>query len=246
VTRTWADAKTEFVTLSELNRRREVAERQGRGLNQGVSEADLSNRDVSVSQDKVISYMRLGNDFNASDIHMEISGDRKICIVQLRIHGELEVVDEVKDVEGMTLASTSYLSMCDVREQSFFAGREQSGRIDAKFARRAGLYGARYEHRPTPDGLIVVMRLIPDDGDNIPTLPQLGFLPEQIKLIMQILRMPEGMTLLTGPTGSGKSATLRVFSDIWLKLTGGKKRLLTLENPPEGRIPGGIQTPVMP
>lgn len=34
VTRTWADAKTEFVTLSELNRRREVAERQGRGLNQ--------------------------------------------------------------------------------------------------------------------------------------------------------------------------------------------------------------------
>lgn len=246
VTRTWADAKTEFVTLSELNRRREVAERQGRGLNQGVSEADLSNRDVSVSQDKVISYMRLGNDFNAFDIHMEISGDRKICIVQLRIHGELEVVDEVKDVEGMTLASTSYLSMCDVREQSFFAGREQSGRIDAKFARRAGLYGARYEHRPTPDGLIVVMRLIPDDGDNIPTLPQLGFLPEQIKLIMQILRMPEGMTLLTGPTGSGKSATLRVFSDIWLKLTGGKKRLLTLENPPEGRIPGGIQTPVMP
>lgn len=77
ITRTWADAKTEFVTLSELNRRREVAERQGRGLNQGVSEADLSNRDVSVSQDKVISYMRLGNDFNASDIHMEISGDRK-------------------------------------------------------------------------------------------------------------------------------------------------------------------------
>ena len=89
--------------------------------------------------------------------------------------GVLEVVDEVKDVEGMTLASTSYLSMCDVREQSFFAGREQSGRIDAKFARRAGLYGARYEHRPTPDGLIVVMRLIPDDGNNIPTLPQLGF-----------------------------------------------------------------------
>ena len=63
---------------------------------------------------------------------------------------------------------------------------------------------------------------------------------------MQILRLPEGMVLLTGPTGSGKSATLRVFSDIWLKLTGGKKRLLTLENPPEGRIPGAIQTPVMP
>lgn len=246
VTRTHPTAKTEFVTLSELNRRREVAEQRGLSLSQSVSEGDLDKLDISVSQDKVINYMRLGHEFNASDIHIEISSDRRISIVQLRIHGELEVVDEVKDVEGMTLASTSYLSMCDVREQSFFAGREQSGRIDAKFARRAGLYGARYEHRPTPDGLIVVMRLIPDDGDNIPTLPQLGFLPEQIKLIMQILRLPEGMVLLTGPTGSGKSATLRVFSDIWLDLTGGKKRLLTLENPPEGRIPGAIQTAVMP
>nr|WP_310615778.1 ATPase, T2SS/T4P/T4SS family [Pantoea cypripedii] len=246
VTRTYPLAKTEFVALGELNRRREAGERQGLGLNQGINAADLNNSDISVSQDKVLSYMRLGNQFGASDFHMEVSADRKLAIAQLRIHGELEVVDEVKDVEGMTLASTSYLSMCDVREQSFFAGREQSGRIDAKFARRAGLFGARYEHRPTPDGIIVVMRLIPDDGDNVPSLPQLGFLPEQIKLIMQILRLPEGMTLLTGPTGSGKSATLRVFSDIWLKLTGGKKRLLTLENPPEGRIPGAIQTPVMP
>ena len=130
-----------------------MAERQGLALSQSVNEADLNSRDISVSQDKVISYMRLGNEFSASDIHIEISADRKLSIVQLRIHGELEVVDEVKDVEGMTLASTSYLSMCDVREQSFFAGREQSGRIDAKFARRAGLYGARYEHRdvaPSP------------------------------------------------------------------------------------------------
>ncbi|EFW11942.1 putative type II/IV secretion system protein [Serratia symbiotica str. Tucson] len=246
VTRAYPGAKTEFVSLSELNRRREASERQGYGLSQGISEADLKSRDVSVSQDKVISYFKLAQEFNASDIHLEISADRRLTIVQLRIHGELEVVDEVKYEEGLTLASTIYISMCDVREQSFFAGREQSGRIDAKFARRAGLFGTRYEHRPTPDGLIVVMRTIPDDGDNVPTLQKLGFLAEQISLIMRILRLPEGMVLLTGPTGSGKSATLRVFSDIWLNLTGGKKRLLTLENPPEGRIRGAIQTPVMP
>ncbi|WP_261641110.1 GspE/PulE family protein [Erwinia mallotivora] len=242
ITRNHPAARTEFVTLSELGRRREASVRQGLA----IGEDDLKRRDISVSQDRVIAYFRLAEEFSASDIHLEISADRRLCIVQLRVHGELESVDEVTYEEGLTLASTIYISMCDVREQSFFVGREQSGRIDARFARRAALFGARYEHRPTPDGLIVVMRTIPDDGDNIPTLPQLGFLPEQITLIMQILRLPEGMVLVTGPTGSGKSATLRVFSDIWLTLTGGKKRLLTLENPPEGRIPGAIQTPVMP
>ncbi|MFP3339146.1 hypothetical protein R0J91_14300, partial [Micrococcus sp. SIMBA_131] len=103
------------------------------------------------------------------------------------------------DEEGITLVSTVYISMCDVREQSFYMGREQSGRVDAKFARQAGLYGARYEHRATPDGLFVVMRMIPDDSKNMPTLPQLGFLPEQIGLVMQLLRLPSGMVLLTGP-----------------------------------------------
>jgi len=235
-------AETEFVTLSELSQRRERAVAQGLV----VTENDLDKKDVSRSQDKVLSYFSLAKELNASDIHMEISGDRKITVIQLRIHGELEVTDELTDEEGTTLASTEYISMCDVREQSFVSGREQSGRINSKFARQAGLFGARYEHRPTPDGLIVVMRMIPDDSKNIPTLSQLGFLDEQIKIITQILRLPSGMVLVTGPTGSGKSATLRVLSDIWLKLTGGKKRLLTLENPPEGLIPGAIQTPVMP
>ncbi|KTS71872.1 GspE/PulE family protein [Pantoea stewartii] len=235
-------ARTEFVSLSELKQRRESAA----ALGPGVTEDDLSTKDVSRSQDKVLSYFRLANELNASDIHMEISADRKLTVIQLRIHGELEVIDELTDEEGTTLASTVYISMCDVREQSFVSGREQSGRINFKFARQAGLFGARYEHRPTPDGLIVVMRMIPDDSKNIPALPQLGFLAQQIKIITQILRLPSGMVLVTGPTGSGKSATLRVLSDIWLTLTGGKKRLLTLENPPEGLIPGAIQTPVMP
>ncbi|WP_205951666.1 GspE/PulE family protein [Pantoea stewartii] len=235
-------ARTEFVSLSELNQRRESAA----ALGLGVTEDDLSTKDVSRSQDKVLSYFRLANELNASDIHMEISADRKLTVIQLRIHGELEVIDELTDEEGTTLASTVYISMCDVREQSFVAGREQSGRVSSKFARQAGLFGARYEHRPTPDGLYLVMRMIPDDSKNIPTLPQLGFLAEQIKIITHILRLPSGMALVTGPTGAGKSATLRVLSDIWLKITGGKKRLLTLENPPEGLIPGAIQTPVMP
>lgn len=50
VTRAYPGAKTEFVSLSELNRRREASERQVYGLSQVISEADLKSRDFSVSQ----------------------------------------------------------------------------------------------------------------------------------------------------------------------------------------------------
>lgn len=53
------------------------------------------------------------------------------------------------------------------------------------------------------------------------------------------------MVILSGPTGSGKSTTLRSFSRIWLERTGFLKRLLTVEDPPEGRIAGAIQTPII-
>nr|WP_284069153.1 ATPase, T2SS/T4P/T4SS family [Escherichia coli] len=75
--------------------------------------------------------------------------------------------------------------------------------------RKIGIFGARYSHRPTGDGLIAVMRLIPDDGDKVPTFKQLGFIPEQIRLLNIMLRRPEGKIVLSGPTGSGKSTTLR-------------------------------------
>ncbi|ENG3301032.1 hypothetical protein ABTX20_005303 [Salmonella enterica] len=80
------------------------------------------------------------------------------------------------------------------------------------------LSGVRYSHTPTADGLHL-------------SLAQSGLLPEQVVLVKRILRQPEGMAILSGPTGSGKSATL--------------KRLLMVENPPVGRIPGSIRTPVI-
>jgi type II secretory ATPase GspE/PulE/Tfp pilus assembly ATPase PilB-like protein len=164
----------------------------------------------------------------------------------MRIHGDLEVIDELTHDEGLSLVSTIYRSMCDLRDTDFIASRDQKGRVEVSFARRAGLFGARYQHMTTPDGLYVVLRTIPDDSDKVPTMTQLGFLPEQQVLLEQILRIPEGMVTLSGPTGSGKSTTLRTFSRHWLDRTQGKKRMLTIEFPVEGRIAGAIQTSVTP
>ncbi|EAM2983638.1 pilus assembly protein [Salmonella enterica] len=235
-------ASMRMVSRSELLRCRDLASRQTEQGEQGLRLQDIK-KDVSRRQGDVLNYFMVAKDIGASDIHCTTHPG--LTRIEMRVHGELETISELAEEDGNAQAATIILSMCDVTEPQFFAGRKQDGRVAAKFLRKVGLFGARYSHTPTADGLHYVMRVIPDDGDVVPTLEKLGYLPEQIRLIQRILRIPEGMVILSGPTGSGKSTTLRACSDLYLKRTRYKKRLLTVEDPPEGRIVGAIQTPIL-
>ncbi|WP_426575565.1 GspE/PulE family protein (plasmid) [Xenorhabdus stockiae] len=204
----------------------------------------IKSEKTSDPQFKVIEYFRKAKELGASDIHFLI-GVNNITLVQFRIHGNLETIDQLEVDEGKTLASTIVMSMCDVSEKSFNANRPQDGRIRKEFLKSAKLFGARYAHTPAEFGLYVVMRLLPDEGKTPPTLDELGFLPEQQTLIRRMLSTPEGVIILSGPTGSGKSTSLRTFSEIYLRFTDDQKRLFTLEDPPEGRIRGAVQSPII-
>ena len=127
--------------------------------------------DVSESEKKVLSYFETARKLGASDIHFLIS--ESIFKVRMRIFGELQTVDEDQPALGYSLCATAILSMADVTETSFFPQREQDARLSPQLMRKIGIFGARYSHRPTGDGLIAVMRLIPDDGDKVPTFKQL-------------------------------------------------------------------------
>ncbi|KOY61560.1 type II secretion protein E [Photorhabdus heterorhabditis] len=221
------------IELIQLDKLKEIQQ------NQPVKHEKASN-----PQTKVIEYFRKAKELRASDIHFLI-GVNNITLVQFRIHGDLETIDKLDIEDGRTLASTIVMSMCDVAEKSFNANRPQDARIRKEFLQAAKLFGARYAHTPAEFGLYVVMRLLPDEGKAPPTLDELGFLPEQQPLIRRMLSTPEGVIILSGPTGSGKSTSLRTFSEIYLSFTNYRKRLLTLEDPPEGLIRGAVQTPII-
>ncbi len=234
-------ASPRFVSRSALQACRQTQDRGAASDESGLALKDLA--DVSRRQAEVLGYFQTARQTGSSDIHVTTSPG--LTRIEMRIHGDLVTVAELAEQDGEALAATIILSMCDVTEVQFFPMRKQDGRVAAKFLKKVGLFGARYSHTPTADGLHFVMRTINDDGDRVPSLAQLGFLPAQITLIQRILRLPEGMVILSGPTGSGKSTTLRSFSRIWLERTGFLKRLLTVEDPPEGRIAGAIQTPII-
>lgn len=236
-----ARSSTRFVSRSVLQNCRQAQVRQAASGEPGLSLKDLA--DVSQRQAEVLGYFQTARQIGSSDIHVTTSPG--LTRIEMRVHGDLVTVAELGEQDGESLAATIILSMCDVTEVQFFPMRKQDGRVAATFLKKVGLFGARYSHTPTADGLHFVMRTINDDGDRVPSLAQLGFLPAQVVLVQRILRLPEGMVILSGPTGSGKSTTLRSFSRIWLERTGFLKRLLTVEDPPEGRIAGAIQTPII-
>ena len=219
-----------FVTLTELA----SAKEKGEGSIAPVS--------MSRQQQRVLDYFKKAMELGSSDIHMTIDS---ITRVEMRIHGDLELQDEISREQGMSLASTICMSMCDVAEKQFFENRVQAGRVKEEFLTRVGLFGARYSHQPCVGGLEVVMRVIPHESGEPPTLASLGFLPEQITVIDLIFKRPEGIIINSGPTGSGKSTTLRALCNALLLQCGGKKRLITVEDPPEGKIPGAIQCPII-
>ncbi|WP_080077597.1 GspE/PulE family protein [Salmonella enterica] len=200
----------------------------------------VNNADNSAEQNRVLGYFREALLQHSSDIHFRI-GEKGLTRILYRIHGELGEAGHLETAEGETLASTIIQSMCDQAEPSFHSNRPQSARLRKEFLRQVGLFGARYEHYPTEFGLLAVMRLIPDDGHNPPSLTELGLLPEQIALLEQMLMTPEGIMLISGPTGSGKSTTLRTLCRMYMELTNGTRHLLTFEDPVEGGIPGAVQ-----
>jgi len=87
---------------------------------------------------------------------------------------------------------------------------------------------------PTPHGDKAVLRIIPRKAV-IPRLEDLGLLPQTVAQLNRLIRLPQGMIVVTGPTGSGKSTTLYTML---AALNEPSRNIVTLEDPIEKKIPG--------
>lgn len=158
----------------------------------------------------------------ASDIHLE---PQKNCVhVRYRINGSLILVHKIDASEYITLASKIKLKAnMDITEKR----RPQDGKIMVEYNEIK--YDLRVSSIPLVYGEKIVIRIMYCDNFDY-KLEDLGFSEDQIKIIRKIISLNNGLILVNGPTGSGKSTTLyTMLNEIDSKFL----NVTTLEDPVE-------------
>jgi general secretion pathway protein E len=240
-------AKTDIVRfLREIygfNRALKAAEKDlTRGIDLGNLEQlfKLKSLDEIESTDKhivnAVEYLlHHAFDQRASDIHIEPK--REESHVRLRIDGVLHTVNTIPKVVHKAMVSRiKTLSRLDIAERR----RPQDGRL--KISRGDVEVELRVSTLPVAFGEKMVLRIF-DPLILLRDLDELGFEKEQLKSWRSFIGRPNGLVLVTGPTGSGKTTTL--YSSMQLLATD-EVNVTTIEDPIEMVVEDFYQTSVMP
>ena len=193
--------------------------------NPGLEEAPIVKLLQSVFED--------ATQVRASDIHIEPQEGR--LQIRFRIDGVLHLQTEADSKIASSLAlRLKLMSDLDISEKRLpqdgrFAIRVKNQRIDV-----------RISTMPTQYGESVVMRLLNQGGTSL-RLDAIGMPPALVKKFRAIVQRPNGLVLVTGPTGSGKTTTLYCAL---AELNSVEKKLITVEDPVEYRLAGINQVQV--
>ena len=169
----------------------------------------------------------------ASDIHLEPM--EKEFRVRYRIDGALRKMDSPpKRLQGAILSRIKIMSKIKISEKRI----PQDGRIQINVGGRD--LDLRVSTVPTNHGESIVMRIL--DKSNLSLgLPQLGFLSDDQNKFERLIRLSDGVVLVTGPTGSGKTTTLYACLG---QINTPDKKLITVEDPVEYQMSGINQVQV--
>ena len=196
---------------------------------QNVSQDDFAeNSPIAQTVNLLLEYAIKSN---ASDIHIEPRED--YVQVRYRIDGVLKEVNKLpRNVHGALVSRIKILSNLKIDERRV----PQDGRFKIKVSGKQ--YALRVSTLPIADGEKVVMRIL-DESNQAVKLDQLGYWGLSLATVKDAMAQPNGMILVTGPTGSGKSTSL--FS-VLSELNTPDVNISTIEDPVEYKIPGVNQT----
>lgn len=213
------DEITDFARELEQDMGDAVMDFGGLEVNPGQEEAPVVKLLQSVFED--------ATQVRASDIHIEPQESK--LQIRFRIDGVLHLQTEADMKIAPALAlRLKLMSALDISEKRL----PQDGRFVMKVKQQQ--IDVRISTMPTQYGESVVMRLLNQSGGAL-NLDAIGMPPSILERFRAIIRRPNGLVLVTGPTGSGKTTTLY---GALAELNTPERKLITVEDPVEYRLPG--------
>ncbi|MCF7900000.1 type II secretion system ATPase GspE [Candidatus Babeliales bacterium] len=199
-----------------------------------IDEKDILNAANDAPIIKLVNYILFQADKRgASDIH--ISPQEKEIRVRYRIDGVMKtVMTPPKRIQGALASRIKIMSNLNIAEKRL----PQDGRIEIKISDKS--IDIRVSVLPVKFGESIVMRLL-DKGRGFTDLEKMGFGERDMKAINDIVGNPNGIILVTGPTGSGKTTTLYSILD---RLNTSDVNIITVEDPVEYQLAGISQVQV--
>jgi type II secretory ATPase GspE/PulE/Tfp pilus assembly ATPase PilB-like protein len=210
-----------------------------------VDSADLDQRDeanIIDEDDEEASVVKFVNTLirealqqHATDIHVEPMEDK--LRIRYRIDGrlrEVPVPENIKALQQSVIARLKVMAKLDIAERRL----PQDGRISLQIAGQ--FIDVRVATIPSVEGESISLRLLGQEKFN---MERLRIEPDLRIEIEALLKKPNGIVLVTGPTGSGKSTTLYTFLS---QLNTEHRRIVTIEDPVENKLPGVVQIAVRP
>ena len=165
----------------------------------------------------------------ATDIHLEPFEDE--LQVRYRVDGVLQEVPvpaQLKRYQPAIISRVKILSNLDIAEKRL----PQDGRIKLRLQREE--VDVRVSVIPMVHGEAVVLRLL-HQGTALRGLAAIGMAERELRLLQRVLRLPHGIVLVTGPTGSGKTTTLYTALQ---EINSVERKIITIEDPVEYRMKG--------
>ncbi|MBA7494922.1 hypothetical protein ES702_05500 [subsurface metagenome] len=173
---------------------------------------------------------------NASDIHIEPFGEDTLKI-RYRIDGILhDVMSLPRNLQLAVVSRIKIMSDLDIAERRL----PQDGRIQVNVGGRK--INIRVSILPAVTGESAVLRIL-DPSSILLELDSLGFSPDILPNFLSLIKKPNGIILVTGPTGSGKSTTLYTTLNL---LNSTEKKIMTIEDPVEYKLKGISQVQAKP
>jgi general secretion pathway protein E len=169
----------------------------------------------------------------SSDIHIEPYQDS--FNVRYRVDGILyDLLTPPKWIQPALISRIKVMAKMNIAEKRL----PQDGRLDVKIGNQE--IDVRISTIPTSFGERVVMRLLNKSGSFL-RLPDIGLKPERLDLLKNLVKSPNGIILITGPTGSGKTTTLYA---ILSSINKPEINIITIEDPVEYQLKGISQIQV--